>query len=177
MDSENRNPEGGLDPSPEAVKGLRDFLGALLLFLVSVAFAIASLQIPFKSSYWVWYTSPGIFALVMAICLGCCSAAVGYRGFRVWRKNRLTSGPIPWGERLRAWGIKRFISAVAMITVYLLLLGRVPFLIISVALVLAFGITFREGRFRDALRSSLIASAVVVLVAFFISRVFGILFP
>ncbi len=82
-----------------------------------------------------------------------------------------------WGERLRQWGLGRFLVASAIILAYILILGKVHFLAASVALVLTLGTVFREGRFLDALRPSLIAAVVVVAVAVIISRVFGIMFP
>jgi hypothetical protein len=176
---ENKTPEEGPLPSPgSANTDLNDFLGALLLISVSIAFAIAALPIPFETSNWVWYTSPGIFALVMAACLAGCSLFVACRGFRGWIKHRQATDPsTTWRERLRLWGINRFIAAVGIILAYILLLGKVPFLVASVGLVLTLGTFFREGRFRDAFRPSLIAALVVVGVALLISRVFGIRFP
>ena len=180
MDSAEKRPlEDGLATPPrDANTDLNDFLGALLLIAVSVAFALAALQIPFQSSSWVWYTSPGIFALVMAICLGGCSLFVAYRGFRGWLRNRQeVVQPIDWEERLRLWGMGRFLGSVAIVLVYILLLGKVPFLAASVGLILTLGTVFREGRLWDAFRPAIIASAVVVVVAYAITKIFGIMLP
>ena len=176
--TEKRSLEEGQAPPPETPQAhLRDFLGALLLLVVSVTFAIAALQIPFQTSNWVWYTSPGIFALVMAIFLGGCSLFVAFREIRHWRRNRYKAEPLPLGERLRAWGMGRFLVATAIILVYIILLGKVPFLVISVGFILTLGIVFREGRFWDALRPSLVAALVVVVLAYAIKKVFGIMLP
>lgn len=180
MDSAEKRPlEDGLAPPPrDANTDLNDFLGALLLIAVSIAFALAALRIPFQSSSWVWYTSPGIFALVMAICLGGCSLFVAYRGFRGWLRNRQNVvQPIGWGGRLRLWGMGRFLGSVAIVLVYILLLGKVPFLVASVGLILTLGTVFREGRLWDAFRPAIIASAVVVVVAYAITKIFGIMLP
>jgi len=179
MDSaEYKSLEEGQAPSPEdSGRNLKDFFGALLIFAVSIAFAIASLRIPFQTSNWVWYTSPGIFALAMAIFMGGCSFFVACREIRRWLRNRQRAESIPWGERLRFWGMKRFLTAVAIILVYIFLLGKVPFLVASVGLILTLGIGFREGRFLDALRPSVIAAVVVIAIALLISKVFGIFFP
>ncbi len=179
MDStENKTVEEGLVPPP-ADPGipLKDFFGALLLLAVSIGFAVAALRIPFETSNWVWYTSPGIFALVMAACLGSCSIYVAVREFCRWERIRREAGPIRWGERLRQWGMGRFLAASAIILVYILLLGEIHFLVASAILVLVLGTAFRQGRFIDALRPSVLAALVVVGVAFMISRVFGILLP
>jgi len=61
--------------------------------------------------------------------------------------------------------------------VYIILLGKVPFLVISVGFILTLGIVFREGRFWDALRPSLVAALVVVVLAYAIKKVFGIMLP
>lgn len=170
--------EEGYPPSPETERSPgRDFLGALLLLIVSAAFAIASLQIPFQNPEWKWYTSPGIFALTMAVCLGGCSLVVGYRGLRGWLKKRPTNESGSWREGLRSWGMGRFLAAVAIILGYLILLGRVPFLLASVGLILIFGTVFREGKFLDGLRPAIIAALVVVIFSYTIMKVFGIIFP
>jgi len=169
--------EGQAPPPEDPGRNLKDFFGALALLTLSIAFAIASLRIPFQTSNWVWYTSPGIFALAMAIFLGGCSVFVACREIRRWRRSRHQAKSIPWGEGLRLWGINRFLPAAAIILVYIFLLGKLPFLVDSVSLILILGIVFREGRFPDALRSSVIASLVVVVITLVIAKVFGISFP
>ncbi len=178
LPEEKNAPEEGQSPPPEdPAIHFKDFLGAVLLLAVSVVLGIAALRIPFQTPNWVWYTSPGIFALVMAICLGACSLYVAYREFRRWSRSRHEGESLRWGERLRQWGMGRFLVATAIILAYILILGKVPFLVASVALVLTLGTVFREGRFLDALRPSVIAAIVVAAVAVIISRVFGIMFP
>ena len=73
--------------------------------------------------------------------------------------------------------MKKFLAAVAIVVVYLFLLGRVPFMAASVALIVTFGTVFRKGRFLDALRPAIIASLVVVVFSYVIMKVFGIVFP
>jgi hypothetical protein len=178
LSAERSQQEEGTAPPPETERSDgRNFLGALLLFILSLAFAIASLQIPFKSQSWEWYTSPGIFALAMAICLGGCSLVVGYRGLRGWLRSRPMAGPVRWREGLRSWGMGRFLASAAIILGYLVLLGRVSFLLLSVALILVFGTAFREGRFLDALRPAIIAALVVVGFSYVIMNIFGVVFP
>ncbi len=175
---EERLPEEGQAPPPvDPAVHLKDFAGAILLIAVSVAFGIAALRIPFQTPNWVWYTSPGIFALAMAVCLGACSLYVAYRELRRWSRSRHEGQSLRLGERLQQWGMGRFLLASAIILAYILILGKVPFLAASVALILTLGTVFREGRFLDALRPSVIAAVVVVAVAVIISRVFGIIFP
>ena len=179
MDSAEYKPleEGQTLPPEDSGRNLKDFFGALLILAVGIAFAIASLRIPFQTSNWVWYTSPGIFALVMAIFLGGCSLFVACREFRRWLRKRHQAESIPWQEGLRLWGMSRFLAAVAIILVYIFLLGKLPFLVASVGLILTLGMVFREGRFLGALRPSIIAALVVVVIALVISKVFGISFP
>jgi hypothetical protein len=178
LSPEKKQQEEGasLPPAAERSDG-RDFLGALLLLILSVAFTIASLQIPFKSQSWEWYTSPSIFALAMAICLGGCSLVVGIRGLRGWLRIRDLAGPVRWREGIRAWGMGRFLASAAIIFVYILLLGRLPFLLLSVLLILILGTAFREGRFLDAIRPAIIAALVVVGFSYVIMNIFGIVFP
>jgi hypothetical protein len=156
---------------------LRDFLGGLLLLAVSVAFAIASLRMPFKSESWEWYTAPGIFALTMAICLGGCGLAVGCRGLRGWRMHRQDTAPPDWRGGLRAWGMGRFLAAVGTIGVYVILLGRVPFLLASAGLILVFGTVFREGSALGGLRPAIIAAGIIVVFSYAIMTIFGVVFP
>jgi len=173
----NSLPEEGAAPSPAAPSDLRDLLGGLLLLLVSIAFAVASLRMPFKSESWEWYTSPGIFALTLAVCLGGCSLMIGCRGLRRWRATRGRSAPADWRGGLRDWGMGRFLAAVGIIGVYLILLGRVPFLLASAALIVAFGTLFREGDFVGGLRPAIIAAVVITIFSYGIMRIFGVVFP
>ena len=174
---EDTPPEEGAPPPLVARSDLRDFLGGLLLLAVSVAFAIASLRMPFKSESWEWYTSPGIFALAMAVCLGGCSIAVGCRGLLGWVKHRQDTAPADWRRGLRAWGMGRFLAAVGTIGVYVILLGRVPFLLASAGLILVFGTVFREGSALGGVRSAIIAAGIIVVFSYAIMTIFGVVFP
>ena len=83
-------------------------------------------------------------------------------------------------EAVYAWKAKasdRFLASVAIVLVYLLLLGRVNFFLASVGLILVFGTVFRGGRFLDGLRPAIIAAFVVVIFSYVIMKVFGIVFP
>lgn len=174
---ENIPQEEGAPPPLAAHSDLRDFLGGLLLLAVSVAFAIASLRMPFKNESWEWYTSPGIFALAMAVCLGGCSLAVGWRGLRGWWMHRDGIAPPNWRGGLRAWGMTRFLAAVGTIALYLILLGRVPFLAASAGLILVFGTAFRGGNVLGGLRPAIIAAGIIVVFSYAIMTVFGVVFP
>jgi hypothetical protein len=144
---------------------------------VSVAFGVASLRMPFKSESWEWYTSPGIFALAMAVCLGGCSLAVGCRGLSGFLADRGRGAPPDWRRGLRAWGMGRFLAAVGVVGVYLVLLGRVPFLLASAGLILAFGTLFRDGDFVGGVRPALIAAGIISLFSYGIMTIFGVVFP
>ncbi len=170
------NPEAQNAP-PDFRAGLRDFFGAMLLILVSFAFGVASFATPFTAQQWVWYSSPTIFALVMAVCLGGCSFVVARRGFRRWQAEKKAAPPLRWADELRAWGMPRFLAASGIILVYLVLLGRVPFLIASSGLIIVFGTIFREDSWRKGLKPSIIAAVIVVGFSMLIMTVFGIVFP
>ena len=173
-----RQEEGNASPPASERSDRRDFIGALLLLSVSAAFAFAALRIPFRNpGSWEWYTSPGIFALAMAICLGACSLVVGYRGLCGWLKKRDTQESLNWKEEIHRWGMGRFLASVAIVLVYLLLLGRVNFFVASVGLILVFGTVFRGGKFFEGLRPAIIAAFVVVIFSYVIMKVFGIVFP
>ncbi len=169
--------EEGAAPPPVTPSHLRDFLGGLLLLVVSLAFGIAALRMPFRSESWEWYTSPGIFALALAVCLGGCSLAIGCRGLRGWWATRGRSAPPDWRGGLRDWGMGRFLAAVGIIGVYLILLGRVPFLLASGGLILVFGTLFREGNFLGGLRPAIIAAAIIMMFSYGIMKIFGVVYP
>ncbi len=171
------NQEEGSAPPPDSRAGLRDLLGALLLLTMSGIFIVASFMTPFTGLQWVWYSSPTIFALTMALCLGGCSLVVARRGLAQWRASRATAPPLRWREELRAWGMPRFLIAAALILVYLVLLGRIPFLIASCGLIIVFGTAFREDSWIKGLRPSIIAAVCVVGFSMLIMKVFGIVFP
>jgi hypothetical protein len=169
--------EGGAAPPPVSREDLRDLLGGLLIAVTSAVFAVAAARMPFKSESWEWYTSPGIFALAMAVCLGACGLTIGCRGLRRWRAQRGQGGPLDWRQGLRDWGMGRFLAAVGIIGLYLLLLGRVPFLLASAGLILVFGTVFREGDFIGGVRPSIIAAAIIVAFSYSIMTIFGVVFP
>jgi hypothetical protein len=73
--------------------------------------------------------------------------------------------------------MRRFLASVGIILIYLLLLGRIPFMAASVGLILIFGTVFREGRLWDGLRPAIIAALVVVGFSYTIMKIFGIIFP
>ncbi len=171
--------EQGSAPAPPALAAgsLRDWLGGALMTVVAVAFGIGSAQTPFTSPFWVWYTSPTIFALGMAICLGACGIGILVRGWRVWRRHRDTL-PNGWTRgALRAWGLGRFLRGVGIIAVYLALLGRVPFLLAAALLILTVGITFRDGPLAPVLRAAGISAVVIMAILAAFSRIFGVLLP
>jgi hypothetical protein len=64
-----------------------------------------------------------------------------------------------------------------VILVYLLLLGRVPFLLASSGLILVFGTVFREDSYLRGLRPSIIAALIVVGFSMLIMKIFGIVLP
>jgi hypothetical protein len=172
-----RQEEGVAPPRAAQRSDVKDLLGALLLLAVSVTFAVASLRIPFTSQSWEWYTAPGVFALAMATCLAVCSLAVGYRGLRGWLKGREAAAAADWRDALRAWGIGRFLGSVGVILGYLFLLGKIPFLLASGALILIFGAGFRGRDFLTGLKPATIAALIIAAFSFVIMKVFGILFP
>jgi len=71
----------------------------------------------------------------------------------------------------------RFLAAVGIIGVYLILLGRVPFLLASAGLILVFGTLFREGNFVEGLRPAIIAAVIITIFSYGIMRIFGVVFP
>jgi hypothetical protein len=144
---------------------------------VAAGFAIGSTQTPLASPFWVWYTSPTIFALGMAICLGACGIGILVRGWRVWRRH---GGVLPegwWSDALRVWGLGRFLRGTAIIVVYLALLGRVPFLLAATLLILTVSVVFRDGPVAPVLRAAGVSAVAVVVILAAFSRIFGILLP
>jgi hypothetical protein len=71
----------------------------------------------------------------------------------------------------------RFLAAAGTIGLYLILLGRVPFLVASAGLILVFGTVFREGRALDGLRPAIIAAGIIVAFSYAIMTIFGVVFP
>jgi hypothetical protein len=165
-------PNQGGEPKPR-----RDFFGALLLLAISGAFVAEALRRPFTGSAWEWYTSPGIFPLGTGACLGVCSLIVAVRGFAGWRAEKETIGPIRWVEGLRQWGMARFVAGAAMIVVFLFLLGKLDFYLLAALTIMSFGTIFRSGPLPNALKASFIASSVILVFLYVISRIFGIVFP
>ncbi len=155
----------------------RDFFGALVFAAIAAAFVVQALRMPFRDPSWEWYTSPNVFPLAMALCLGGASLYVAVRGLLGWRANRAAIPPIRWMQGAREWGMPRFLAGVAAIAVLVALLGRVDFYVLSGASVIVFGVAFRTDPLRKAMKSAGIAAAFVVAFLYAIGKVFGIVFP
>ncbi|HET8680111.1 MAG TPA: tripartite tricarboxylate transporter TctB family protein [bacterium] len=156
---------------------MRDALGAAFLAVLSVTFAVAAARIPFETSLWVWYTSPGFFPLLMALGLALFSVAIGYRGFLTWRTRRTTGESPGWRAHVRQWGAGRLIAALVMIGAFLLLLGRLPFTVASAMLITAMTLAFRDDSLLHSLRAAAAGALVIVALLLFFTRVFGIPLP
>ncbi|MBV5333261.1 hypothetical protein JZU54_06945 [bacterium] len=155
----------------------RDFLGALFLLAISAAFTVQALRMPFTDPSWQWYTSPNIFPLSMAVCLGLGALFVGVRGFVGWRAKHQAIGPIRWAEGARDWGMGRFLVGAVLILLLIFVLGKINFYVLAPATIMVFGLVFRSDPLAKALKSSLIASAFILAFLYLISMVFGIVFP
>ena len=155
----------------------RDFFGALLLLALSSAFVAEAFRRPFTGGAWEWYTSPSIFPLGTSVCLGVCSLILAVRGFAGWRADKEAIGPIRWAAGLREWGMGRFLAGAAMIVIFLFLLGKVNFYLLAALTITSFGTIFRSGSLSKALQASAVASTVILVFLYIISRIFGIVFP
>lgn len=160
-----------------ARKPRREVIGALGLLAVAIVFGVESFKTPFKDTLWEFYTSPTIFPLFMAILLGATSIAVLARGIKEWHDQKDSLKPIHLIEDMKRWGMGRFLGGAGIIAAFLFFLGKVNFYLLSVIMINIFGMIFRLGTLKKALKSSLITSAVVAIFLFIISRVFGIVFP
>ncbi|HWR10554.1 MAG TPA: tripartite tricarboxylate transporter TctB family protein [Rectinemataceae bacterium] len=160
-----------------ARKPRREVIGALGLLAVAILFGVESFKTPFKDTLWEFYTSPTIFPLFMAILLGATSISVLVRGIREWHNQKDSIEPIHPIEDMKRWGMGRFLGGAGIIVVFLFFLGKINFYLLSVVMINIFGLAFRLGTLRKAIKSSLITSAVVAIFLFIISRVFGIVFP
>ncbi len=160
-----------------ARKPRREVVGALGLLAVSILFGVESFRTPFKDTLWEVYTAPTIFPLVMAILLGATSVALLVRGIREWIARKDSLEPFHLMESMKRWGMGRFLAGAAIIIVFLALLGGVNFYVLSVAMIMVFGVAFRYGTVAKALKASAITSVVIVAFLYLISKVFGIVFP
>lgn len=160
-----------------ARKPRREVVGALGLLAVSILFGAESFKTPFKDTLWEVYTAPTIFPLVMAILLGATSVALLVRGIREWIARKDSLEPLRIVESMKRWGMGRFLAGAALIVVFLVLLGTVNFYVLSVAMIMVFGVAFRYGTAAKAIKASAITSVVIVAFLYIISKVFGIVFP
>lgn len=155
----------------------RDFFGALFLLAISAAFIVQALLMPFTDPSWEWYTSPNIFPLSMAVCLGASTLFVACRGLIGWQVNKEAIGLLRLVEGAREWGMGRFLAGAFLIAVLIFLLGKINFYVLAPATIMVFGVVFRSDPLAKALKSSLIASAFILAFLYIISKIFGIVFP
>ena len=179
MNDKTGQPEGEslpLPPDGAERRPRRDFLGALFLVAIAIAFISQALRIPFSHPTWEWYTAPGFFPLGIAVGLLLCSLYIAIRGFKGWKAQKADIAPIRW-EDARAWGIGRFAAAVVLIAAMISLLGKVDFYLLAPGSIVVFALIFTSDKRSRTLRSSLIAALFIVVFRYCLTRYFGIVFP
>jgi len=181
LENSDKDPEEGqiLPPEGESseIDPRKEIVGSILLIIVGLIFVIKAFEVPFNSNLWVAYSSPTIFPLIMALFLVITSSSVLIRSIKRWSAQKAILPEIKIVQSMKEWGAKNFLIGTGIIILYLLLLGKVNFFLLSAAEVLAFGIIFRQGKISEALKLSGITAIIIIAILYIIGLVFGIVFP
>ena len=168
-----------------------DMVSGSIIIVVAAFFGIMSLRMPWNASEWGVYAAPGLVPLILSILLLSCGLILMFRA--KWSKahydrmERLNAEvPTCGGDdetdaastrssdksSLSEW--QRVLLTVGVAGAYVLLLGRIPYMLATGLFVLAFILAFRGG---SIVKAAITAVATAILVWFVFAKIFLVTLP
>ncbi len=169
-----------------------DVRSGILIILVSLAFLLSSLRMPWGIYGYEWFAGPGFVPLVLSSVLALLGAILlvrGLRGSSIYREIEQSSegrqpeaGPEPAGASVARHHrsvlgdqLYRAVMVVAFCALYVfVLLGRLPYWLATTVFVAGFICGFKGGSLLKGIVVGAITSAAVIVV---FSRIFGVVLP
>lgn len=162
-----------LPPAPAAGRqALTDVILGTGLGLLGTAFLCGALRMPFQTARWTWQDAPGFVPAVIAGVLVLQALALTGRG--LWR---LRSTSLAWkGLRAEAarWGADRLALTLLFAVAYVLLLGRLPFGVLTGLWLFAMIAVFRGT---TVLKAALVAVLCATAITLVFTRLFLVPLP
>lgn len=148
-----------------------DVAAGLALVAVSAAFLVGALRMPMHTMHWTWLNAPGLVPAVLAAVLLAQALALTLRGLRHLRARSGDAGLV---DRALQWGAGRVVLTLALALAFAMLMGRMPFAILTAFFVFTMTVAFRGTSAWKAAASALITAATVTWV---FTRVFLVPLP
>ena len=167
----------------------KDLASGLVLVATGTAFFAGSLALPWKETGYDWFGAPGFVPAILAVLLAGCGLRLVVRALRerdfydpmaeeedpcffededeeVQEEDDLP----PWMEKE---GLRALLTA-ALCLVYILLLGRIPYMAATALFIAGFIQIFRGA---GVVRSVLIGAAASVSIWFVFYKIFAVFLP
>ncbi len=150
---------------------MADVAAGLALGALSLAFLFGALRMPMHTMHWTWLNAPGLVPAVLAAVLLVQALFLTVRGAGRLRARR--QGAAGRAAALQ-WGAGRVALTLALAFAFALLMGRMPFAILTALFVFAMTVAFRGTSAWKAAASALITA---VTVSWVFTRVFLVPLP
>ncbi len=150
---------------------MSDVAAGLALGALSLAFLIGALRMPIHTMHWTWLNAPGLVPAALAAALLAQALFLAARGTRHLRARR--QGAARHAGALQ-WGAGRVALTLVLALGFALLMGRMPFVILTALFVFTMTVAFRGTSAWKAAASALITAATVTWV---FTRVFLVPLP
>lgn len=162
-----------LPPASPAGRGaLSDIIVGSGIGLLATFFLVGALQMPFQTARWTWLNAPGFVPAVIAGVLLLQALLLVIRG--LWR---LRGSGLAWqGMRTEAarWGTDRLVLTLVFALVFVILMGRVSFGVLTGFWLFAMIMAFKGT---SPLKAALVAVATAVTITLVFTHVFLVPLP
>lgn len=166
----------------------KDLTSGLVLVATGAAFFTGSLILPWEGTGYGWFGAPGFVPAILAVMLAGCGLRLIVRALKekdFYARMAAAEDPCFYedeGEEqeeavMPAWMEKerpRALLTVALCTAYILLLGKIPYMVATAAFIAGFILIFRGA---GVVRSVLIGAAASVSIWFVFYKIFAVFLP
>jgi hypothetical protein len=154
--------------------GLVDVAAGCGIGLLSALFLAGALQMPFQTLRWTWHDAPGFVPAVIAGVLLALALLLAGRGLRRWWLFR---DGVRWRglrSEMASWGTGRLVLTLAFALAFVILMGRLPFGVLTTLWVFGMVLTFRGT---TPLRAAAVAVVTGTAVFLIFTRAFLVPLP
>ncbi len=138
-----------------------DLAAGLALGALSLVFLIGALRMPTQTLHWTWLNAPGLVPAVLAAALLAQALFLAARGARRLGIRRQGTA---WHTAAVRWGAGRVALTLASALAFALLLGRMPFAVLTAIFVFSMTLAFKGASVWKAAVSALITAIAVTWI-------------
>ncbi len=152
-----------------------DAVAGAVIGALAGAFLLTALRMPPSTLHWTWYNAPGFVPAVLASALLAQATFLLIRGLlRASRTPIEKGGGNEWVQAVARWGLGRVALTLCLALGFVVLMGRVPFPILTAAFVFAFTVAFRGTQ---PFKAGIVAVGTAVTVSWVFTRLFLVPLP